>query len=734
MSENAQINVEKKMNKKRIYNYSKNREISWLGFNQRVLREALDDNNPSYEKLKFISIFNSNLDEFFNVRVGSLNDLALLKNPPIDNKTGMTPQEQLDLIYEKTRELLKESDELYYKVMRELKKHDIESYNYEDLSNDQKIFISNIYEEHIKPILAPQIIDSFHPFPFIENKNIYIICELNLKDKFSLGLLPIPASLPSFYMLHDTKWIRTEKILKEMVKDIFQNYTVKKVYVMNLHRNMDINYEEHLEDQVEDYRIQMKKLLKKRNRLQVVRVNTDSPLDNMTKKFLKEHLLIKDYQFFTYTSPFIMSNVFALESLLRTKCEPSIFYKSFTPKTGQMIESGRSLFEQIEEKDRLLIYPYENIDSFLKLLDEAAENPDVISIKITIYRLAKNSRIVKSLVKARENGKDVTVMLELRARFDEESNINYSQMLYDEGCTILYGTEDYKVHSKVCLITYKDRNGNIRYISQIGTGNYNESTSKQYSDISLMTSHQGIGKDCYNFFNHINLENVNNTYSHILAAPYSLKFSIIERIEKEIAKGQDGKLFFKFNSLTDKDIILKLEEASRNKVKIRLIVRGISCLRPGVDGFTDNIEIRSIVGRFLEHSRVLIFGDNEEVFIGSADLMTRNLVKRVEVMVPIYDEFVKEKIIEYMEIQWTDNTKARIMNSSGIYEHVPLKDGDKLVNSQETMMRLAQERDPQAVLNNSKPVSYQASLKNEGIEEKEEKLSLFERIKNLFGK
>ncbi|WP_300409583.1 polyphosphate kinase 1 [Lagierella sp.] len=725
MTLNTETKGEGKNKKERIYNYSRNRELSWLGFNQRVLREALDENNPSYEKLKFISIFNSNLDEFYNVRVGSLNDLTLLKNPPEDNKTGMTPQEQLDLIYEKTRKLLKENEELYYRVMGELKQYGIQSYTYDELDGEQKEFISNIYDDHIKPILAPQIIDFFHPFPFIENKNIYIICELSYKDKYSLGLLPIPDSLPSFYMLGDKKWIRTERILKEKVQDIFSNYTVKKTYVMNLHRNMDINYEEHLEDQVDDYRMQMKKLLKKRTRLQVVRVNTDSPLDHQTKEFLKEHLNIKDYQFFTYTSPFNMGNVFGLESMLKTKCDPTIFYNAFSPKVGEMIESDKSLFQQIEEKDRLLIYPYEDIDSFLKLLEEAAENPDVISIKITIYRLAKNSRVVKNLVKARENGKDVTVMLELRARFDEESNINYSQILYNEGCTILYGTEDYKVHSKVCLITYKDQEGNIKYISQIGTGNYNESTSKQYSDISLMTAHQGIGKDCYNFFNHINLENVNNNYSHILAAPYSLKVTIIEKIEKEIAKGENGKIFFKYNSLTDKDIMMKLEEASRNKVQVRMIIRGISCLRPGVEGFTDNIEIRSIVGRYLEHPRVLIFGDNEEVFIGSSDLMTRNLVRRVEVMVPIYDEFIKKKIIEYMDIQWKDNTKARIMNSSGIYEPVPVEPGDELVNSQETMMRLAIERE-------LKPVPFTVTPKEESKKE-EEKLSFFDRIKRFFG-
>ncbi|MDO5018107.1 MAG: polyphosphate kinase 1 [Lagierella massiliensis] len=720
MSENKEMDVNK--NKEGIYEYSKNRELSWLGFNQRVLREALDENNPSYEKLKFISIFNSNLDEFYNVRVGSLNDLTLLKNPPIDNKTNMTPQQQLDEIYRETRKLLAESEELYYKVMGELEEYGIYSYTYEQLNSEQKSYIDKIFEEQIKPILAPQIIDPFHPFPFIENKNIYIICDLSYKNQFSFGMLPIPYTLPNFYMLGDAKWIRTEYILKAKVEEIFSNYKVNKAYVMNLHRNMDINYEEHLEDQVDDYRIQMKKLLKKRTRLQVVRVNSDDVLDDNIKELLKEQLNIKDYQFFNYKSPFKMGNVFALESMLRGKCDPSIFYNIFTPKIGEMIDPNRSLFEQIEEKDRLLIYPYEDIDSFLKLLEEAAENPDVISIKITIYRLAKNSKVVKNLVKARENGKDVTVMLELRARFDEESNINYSQILYDEGCTILYGTEDYKVHSKVCLITYKDKSGNIKYISQIGTGNYNESTSKQYSDMSLMTAHQGIGKDCYNFFNHINLENVNNNYSHLLAAPYSLKTTILQKMEEEIDKGDKGKIFFKFNSLTDKDIIKKLAEASEANVDVRLIIRGISCLRPKVKGYTDNIEIRSIVGRFLEHPRVYIFGDNEDIYIGSADLMTRNLVRRVEVIVPIYDEFIKNKIIEYMDIQWKDNTKARIMNSEGVYEKIPVEEGEELIDSQSKMMELATKRENNVITSKKEKV--------EVVETK--KPSFFERLLNFF--
>lgn len=382
------------------------------------------------------------------------------------------------------------------------------------------------------------------------------------------------------------------------------------------------------------------------------------------------------------------------------------------------------MFEQIEERDRLLIYPYEDIDSFLKLLEEAAENPDVISIKITIYRLAKNSKVVKNLLKARENGKEVTVILELRARFDEESNINYSQTLYDEGCTILYGTEDYKVHSKVCLITYKDAEGNIKYISQIGTGNYNESTSKQYADISLMTAHPGIGKDCNNFFNHINLENVNHVYENILAAPYTLKAAILEKMEREIKKGKDGKLFLKCNSVTDKEIIKKLSEASQAGVDVRMIVRGISCIRPQVEGYTDNIQIKSIVGRYLEHARVYIFGDNEEIYIGSADLMTRNLIRRVEVIIPIYDPAIKEKIIEYMNIQWLDNTKGRMINNKGHYEKISLADGETLVNSQETMMDLAKKREPKADPNPKK-------TKKVKVEKKEKWL---DKIRQLFKK
>lgn len=710
--------------KEELYNYTYNRELSWLGFNERVLREALDDNNPAYEKLKFIAIFNSNLDEFFNVRVGSLNDLSLLKDPPADNKTGLSPDEQLDLIYKRTGELLKENEDLYKKVMKYLGEKGIHSYKYADLSEKHKAYVDKIYTDQIEPILAPQIINSFHPFPFIENKNIYIICELDDDGEYSLGLLPIPYALPDFYMLSDKEWIRTESILKAKVDKVFSFYKVKKSYIMNLHRNMDLNYEDHREDEAIDYKMQMKKLLKKRTRLQVLRVNTDSPLEKTTKEFLKDRLNIKDHQFFTYTSPFNMGYVFKLENNLKSVCDPNLFYDSFSPKLGQMIDPNKSMFEQIEEGDRLLIYPYEDIDSFLKLLEEAAENPDVISIKITIYRLAKNSKVVKNLLKARENGKEVTVILELRARFDEESNINYSQTLYDEGCTILYGTEDYKVHSKVCLITYKDAYGNIKYISQIGTGNYNESTSKQYADISLMTAHPGIGKDCNNFFNHINLENVNHIYENILAAPYTLKSSILEKMEREIKKGKDGKLFLKCNSVTDKEIIKKLSEASQAGVDVRMIVRGISCIRPQVEGYTDNIEIKSIVGRYLEHARVYIFGDNEEIYIGSADLMTRNLIRRVEVIIPIYDPAIKEKIIEYMNIQWLDNTKGQMINSQGQYEKISVTPGEDLINSQEAMMELAKNRQPKADPNSKKN-------KKVKVEKKEKWL---DKIRQLFKK
>lgn len=569
---------------KDIFKYSKNRELSWLNFNKRVLEEALDPATPAFESLKFIGIFTSNLEEFYRLRVGSLSDLTYVFNKKLDNKTGMSPEEQLAAIYKETASLLKLKDKVYALAQ------------------------------------VPDKIKSF----------------INLNREDGLAI------------------IRIENIIRANIESTLENYPIKKSYIFKVTRNADINIEDYLEEDEDvykkkDYKNFMKAILKKRSRLQVVDLVSNEPLPKNLEHFFINNLQISQEQIFSSSAPLVMDYVFALEDLLRDKGMDQLLYKPFSPQANPMIEKNKSLLDQALERDFLFIYPYEDIDQFIKLLDQAARDPRVFSIKITIYRLAKNSKIVRSLLKALDNGKDLTVVMELQARFDEESNINYSEVLLDAGCNIIYGIEGYKIHSKVMQISLEDQ-GQIKFINQIGTGNYNEKTSKQYTDLSLITADENISADVTNLFKNINIANVNGYYQSLLVSPVSFKSKLIDLIEREIEKKEKGRIFFKYNSFTDKDLIIKLAQASTAGVQVRLIIRGISCMRPGVSGYTDNVEIRSIVGRFLEHPRIYIFGEGEDaqVFIGSADLMTRNTEKRVEVTSPIKDPLVKEKILAYM--------------------------------------------------------------------------------------
>lgn len=710
-----------------LLNYSMNRELSWLNFNRRVLYESMDPLTPEYESIKFVSIFTSNLEEFYRVRVGSLTDLSYVNDANADNKTGMTAKEQLKAIFAKTHELLKEKDEIYEKVMKSLNEHGIYDLSFDELTKKERKEITKYYTDLVEPILSPQIIDFQHPFPFIENNKLHIVLEIGGSEKKKYGLVQVPENLNSYYLLdrEGIAFIRLENIIENLISPTFSNYTVEKTQTINLYRNADINTEDYLADYDEDYRSYMKVILKKRNRLQAVALSSNKPISKGLKSFLCDNLSIKENQIFITSSPLIMDYVYPMEDLVRERGLEEILYKSFSPQHNPLLDTKRPYLEQVFERDILFIYPYEDVGEFIQMLDEAAEDPDVISIKITIYRLAKNSRVIRALLRALENGKQVTALMELQARFDEENNINYSDVLIEAGCNIIYGISGYKVHSKVCLITFKKGN-EIKHITQIGTGNYNERTSKIYTDLSLVTANDAIGLDAVNFFQNMNIGNIQGHYSSLIVAPISFKQTIIELIDEEISKGEEGRIFFKFNSFTDRDLIIKLSEASRAGVKIRMIVRGISCLRPGVPEYTENIEIRSIVGRYLEHPRIYLFGTGKllKVYMGSADLMTRNTERRVEVATPIFDTDLKCKILNYMENQWTDNIKSRKMNPFGEYDEFELKESEKSVISQDEMMREAIEE-------------AQMSIATEDfiIEEKEKSLGLFGRLfKKLFGK
>lgn len=684
--------------------YMQNREISWLRFNDRVLAEASQDDVAAFEKLKFISIFNSNLDEFFMVRVGSLKYLTLLKKPNIDSKTGMTAQEQIDAILEMLPKMYQRKDRLFVDVMKELEQYNIHEYDYHELGEGNQKEVKRFYKESIKPTIFAQIIDKQHPFPFLENSLLYIFVELEKDGKKNFGIIEIPDAIRDFLLFQGDgiDFILTEKIVYEFADDLFEGYEVKSKAIIRVMRNFDFNETAQVYDEFDDYKDKMKMIIKKRKRQSVVRLDSNQKLPNHILNYLTEELEIPKKAYFYSESPLKMRYVFDLLSVIPSAKQEKILYPKFTPYYVNRSEKI-SMIERIEKKDLLLSYPYDDMQTYIDLLSEAAEDERVLSIKITIYRLAKYSKVVEALCKAAENGKDVTVCIELKARFDEENNINYTDTLDQAGCKIIYGFEQYKVHSKLCLITYKDPLGGCKFITQIGTGNYNESTAKIYADLSFMTANREIGLDASDFFNNMSIGNLNGKYEHLVQSPSSLKDKFLKLIDREIEKGSEGFLFFKMNSFTDKNFIEKLSEASQNNVKVIMIIRGICCLLPGVPGATENIEVRSIVGRFLEHARVFQFGkgDNADVYIGSADLMTRNTEQRVEIACPIYDLDIKREIEAYIRIQLHDNIKGRKMNSSGEYE--PVLNNSESLSSQDYFLEKAKEKLVAEVDNDNTP-------------------------------
>lgn len=658
-----------------------NRELSWLKFNMRVLEEAQDENVPLFERLRFVSIFSSNFDEFFMIRVGSLHDQTLLKEPAVDSRTGMTAQEQLDAIFARAKQMIPQKDNTYFNVISQLSMQGIEQVSLSNLSGEDYAFLENYFINEVEPLVSAQVIDKHHPFPFLRNKDIYVGVHLASKKKFiQLGIIPVSNCFERVVYLPDNsgeghiRFVLIEDLVWLFADRIFKNYKVLDKTIFRITRNADINADEAYYDEEVDFRAVMSELVKKRKKLTAVRLELFNEVNVDLMEYICSKLELPQERVFITKSPLDFSFVGQLEDKINHEQHKNLFFEPLTPQQSPMIQRDVPIMKQLLKSDLFLSYPYESIDPFIRLLNEAAQDSGVVSIKITLYRVASNSKVIEALVKAAENGKDVLVVVELRARFDEENNIGWSKRLEDAGCTVIYGLDEYKVHSKLLLITRKSGN-KIEYYTQIGTGNYNEKTSKLYTDYCFMTSKREIGSDASVVFNSLATGNLVEYANQLLVAPLCLKSKVIELIDREIAcakSGADAKIMIKINSLSDKTIINKLIEASEAGVKIDMIIRGICCLRSGIKGHTDNITIHSIVGRFLEHSRVYVFGvgERQKLYIASADFMTRNTERRVEVGVPITDASIKKRILDMMDVMMRDNVKRRVQMKNGEYERV----------------------------------------------------------------
>lgn len=652
--------------------YTQNRELSWLQFNARVLAEAEDENVPLLERFKFLAIFTSNLDEFFMIRVGSLCDMAAVDKEHTDSKSGLTAKEQLHLIYKAVEPLYARRDAAFSDVDSKLSVIGLRRLTMDSLAPDEQKYIKRYFKDIIAPVLSPQIVDSHHPFPHLEGKVLHIAALLSHKKTERLGLLPVPASLPPVVFLPETpsRYILTEDILLAYADHVFEMYDVLEKTVLCVTRNADIQVDdETFGVEGGDFRKKMEKLLRQRRRMAVVRVEINRPISNHFKEHFRSRFEVSDAQIFlSRTAPLKLGYAFSLGEHLPEKKRAFLSDAPFTPQQPAMLSAGQSLLKAALQRDILLSYPYESMEPFLQMIREAANDPAVLAIRITIYRLASKAKLVEYLCAAAENGKDVTALIELRARFDEQNNIDWSERMEEAGCKIIYGFEDYKVHSKICLITRRER-GAVRHITQVGTGNYNEKTAKQYTDVSLITADERIGQDAGAFFNNMALGNLSGHYSRLFVAPTSLKNNILALMDEQIAKGKDGYILLKFNSLTDIDVIAKLQEASCAGVTVEMIVRGICCLLPGVPGHTENITVTSIVGRFLEHSRIYVFGrgDEEKMYISSADLMTRNTERRVEIACPIDNPAVRARLHDILYAMQHDTVKARVLQPDGTY-------------------------------------------------------------------
>ena len=659
----------KKQERETIY---VNRELSWLKFNQRVLEEAQNSQVPLCERMSFLSIFQSNLDEFFMVRVGSLEDQKLLPKEERENKTNMTPQEQIDAICKGVDRLNKTKDYIYGQIMEEVATEGVRLVDFRSLSNGEAKYLETYFMQEIVPLLSVMIVGRKQPFPFLKGQEIYALAILGTKSgKEKIGIIPCSSDVFKRVIPipgSSNTYILSEELILHFMPKVFQDYKVLEKTIMRVTRNADIDVHKVYDEDL-DYRDQMAQVVKLRKKLAPVRLELTRDIAPKMVKKLCEYCDLEGERVFYSKSPLDLSFLFQIQDSLRGN--PNLVYEKRIPQPSVLVDQDKPMLAQILQKDILLSYPYESIRPFLKMLQEAAEDPKVISIRMTLYRLAKNSKVVEALVEAAENGKQVDVLVELKARFDEANNIEWSRTLEDAGCHVVYGVDGLKVHSKLCQITRKEEN-EIQYITQIGTGNYNEKTARLYTDLSLMTANKEIGHEAAKVFQALLLGQTVEETKHLLVAPKCLQAPVLEMIQQEIEKAQSGEEAYigvKVNSLTDKKIIDKLVEASKAGVTIDMVVRGMCCVKAGIEGETENIHIHSIVGRFLEHSRIYIFGtpNRDKIYIASADFMTRNTLRRVEVAAPIYDFQLKNRIREMFITMLSDNVKGRVQQPDGSY-------------------------------------------------------------------
>lgn len=682
----------------RDFSYTQNRELSWLRFDNRVLDEAFDETVPLFERLKFVSIFESNLDEFLMVRVGGLSDLAELKKQPVDNKSNMTASEQVDAVMAEMPGLLTRWESIFKSIEGKLDTLGVHRAHIDSLTPEERTFVTRYFQAYVSPVISPLVIDPRHPFPNLRNGALYLACGLDgaTDEESLLGLIEIPASMNRVVEIPSPtgtySYILLEDVILACLDSCFGSYKPLDRALIRVTRNADIDPDGEGVEEEEDYRQHMKRILKKRLRLQPVVLAVSGSLEKATLKTIRKALELSRRSVFTCDIPLNLGYVFGIEGKIPEHLRNELLFTPFKPQPNPTIDMTRSIREQVLQHDKLLFYPYEAMNPFLDLVHEAAYDPECISLRITLYRVAKQSRLCESLIDAAENGKEVTVLMELRARFDEQNNIEWAERLEEAGCTVIYGSEGFKCHSKICQLTYREGMALTR-LTLLGTGNFNEKTAKLYSDFMLMTAHPGIGEDANLFFRNLSLGNLRGDYRFLGVAPVGLKPLIMRGLDREIQRalaGEPARVFFKLNSLTDREVIDKIAEASCAGVRVDMIIRGISCLKPGVSGKTENVHVRSIVGRFLEHARVYAFGvDSDMVYLSSADMMTRNTEHRVEIAFPVLDPTCRALVHEYMGMQLQDNVKARSLTSDGTWVPVECAEGEKPFNSQEALLERA---------------------------------------------
>lgn len=656
----------------RDHSFTQNRELSWLDFNERVLEEGMDPRVPVLERAKFISIFTSNLDEFFRVRVGSLINVQSLKKNARDNKTGWTAEEQLNQVFERVPGLYRKRDLAIQTLRPLLEREGIRQLSLKDLSEKEERYLDRYYESRVLPILSPLIIDARHPFPNLVNLQSYIFSDVvDEEGEVFYGLISLPPQLPEMiFFPGTTTYVPLSEVIMDRAESLFKGFTLESRAVISITRSADIDLDEGLDEMEGNIRSIMKKALKKRQHLAPVRLEIQGSLPQESLDFLIRHHHLKTSQVYESKSPLHLKYFFELEDRLTPKMKDRVLYPPFEPQPSPLFDSRRPIMDQILEGDKILHFPYESMDPFLRLLQEAAKDPSVATIRITIYRMASVSKVAKALAEAAENGKEVLALMELRARFDEENNIDYSELLEQAGCTIIYGLENFKVHSKVCQITFF-RDNKVQFITQIGTGNYNEKTAKAYTDLSLMTADPVIGRDAGIFFKNMQIGSLTGKYDKLLQAPTGIKPGLMKMMDREIdraKRGEPAEIILKCNSVSERDVLDKISEASQAGVKVTMIVRGICCILPGIPEKTENLRIISIVGRFLEHHRIYSFGPgHEDLYLSSADLMTRNLVNRVEIACPIQDPLIKKRVAHILDVCLEDTAKAKELQADGSY-------------------------------------------------------------------